>query len=173
VHPNDQQALKLEGKGFYGKTEAWFVMDATKEAKLIAGVKPGTDSAELKDSIREGSVIEKCQYHEVKAGETIFVEPGTLHALGPGLLIYEVQQSSDLTYRVYDWGRPQTETRKLHIDKSLAVVDAAKSPQALPVPQFEDGKEIVLCRSAYFTLSAVSAETKTCNFDTKVNPSIV
>lgn len=166
VHPNDSQAVALEGQGYYGKTEAWFVLDAAKDARLIAGVKPGTDASKLQAAIRDGSVIEACQYHAVSAGETIFVEPGTLHALGPGLLIYEVQQSSDLTYRVYDWGRPQTETRKLHIDKSLAVVDAAKSPQAVPVPAFLEGEEQVLCRSRYFTLACLGAEKVTSTFDT-------
>ncbi len=166
VHPNDEQAVALEGQGNYGKTEAWFVLDAAKDAKLIAGVKPGTDAARLQAGIRDGSVIEACQYHAVSAGQTIFVEPGTLHALGPGLLIYEVQQSSDLTYRVYDWGRPQTETRKLHIDKSLAVVDAAKSPQAVPEPAFVDGQERVLCHSRYFTLSHLSLEKTSLVFDT-------
>ncbi len=167
VHPNDQQAAELEGQGFYGKTEAWFVLDAAKEAKLIAGVKPGMDGAALKSAIRAGSVIDTVQYHAVQAGETIFVEPGTMHALGPGLLIYEVQQSSDITYRVYDWGRPQTETRKLHIEKSLAVVDAAKSPQARPAPAFVEGQEEELCRSRYFNLAYLSAEKKTFVLNTK------
>lgn len=169
VHPNDQQAVQLEGQGFFGKTEAWFVLDADTDAQLIAGVKPGTDFQTLQTSIRDGSVIDKCLYHSVKAGQTIFVEPGTMHALGPGLLIYEVQQSSDLTYRVYDWGRPQTETRRLHIEKSLAVVDAAKSPQARPVPAFMDGKEEELCRSQYFTLSLVEAEKNLLSFDTRMD----
>jgi mannose-6-phosphate isomerase len=169
VHPNDEQAVALEGQGYYGKTEAWFVLDAAKDATLIAGVKPGTDAGKLQTAIRDGSVIETCQYHAVSAGQTIFVEPGTMHALGPGLLIYEVQQSSDLTYRVYDWGRSQTETRKLHIDKSLAVVDAAKSPQAVPEPAFADGREDILCCSRYFTLSQLSAEKAIMFFDTAGN----
>lgn len=167
VHPNDRQAIELEGPGFYGKTEAWYILEADKGAQLIAGVQPGTDEAQLKEAIQNGTVIDRSQYHAVKAGETIFVEPGTMHALGPGLLIYEVQQSSDLTYRVYDWGRPQTETRRLHIDKSLAVVDAGKSPQAVPVPLFVDGGETRLCTSKYFTLSLLSAEKTTLKLDTK------
>jgi len=106
VHPDDQLAVELEGPNQFGKTEAWHVLDAEPDAKLVAGLKPNIASELLADSIRNGTITEHLQYKDIKPGETVFMPAGTLHALGPGLLIYEVQQTSDWTYRVYDWGRP-------------------------------------------------------------------
>jgi mannose-6-phosphate isomerase len=117
VHPNNELAAELEGPGQSGKTEAWHILAAEPEAKLIAGLQPNTPPEELAESIRKGTVIDHVQYVNVKPGDTVFVPAGTLHALGPGLLVYEVQQTSDWTYRVYDWGRPATEKRPLHIEK--------------------------------------------------------
>ena len=166
VHPNDEQAVALEGPGMFGKTEAWQVLEASPGAKLIAGMKPGVSAESLADSIRNGTILEMVQMLEVKAGETVFMSPGTIHALGPGLLIYEIQQTSDLTYRVYDWGRPQTETRKLHIDKALAVSrpDAAGSVQ--PAPVLADGETRVLSQCQYFNLELVFAREKTVSLNT-------
>jgi len=75
-----------------------------------------------------------------------------IHALGPGLLIYEIQQTSDITYRVYDWGRPQTETRKLHIDKALAVSNPDATASILSAPQMNDGEVKTLTQCQYFKL---------------------
>ncbi|MBI3161203.1 MAG: class I mannose-6-phosphate isomerase, partial [Chloroflexi bacterium] len=139
VHPNDEQAARLEGPGHFGKTEAWHVLDAQPDSKLIAGLKPNTDAEQLAESIRNGAVIDHVQYTAVSQGDTIFMPAGTLHALGPGLLVYEVQQASDLTYRVYDWGRPETETRKLHIEKSIAVARPGFAAPITPLPNCGDG----------------------------------
>jgi mannose-6-phosphate isomerase len=121
VHPNDEQALQLEGAGQFGKTEAWHVLNAAPGAELIAGVKPGTSAIQLENAILDGSILEVSQKHLVETGATIMMPAGTLHALGPGLLIYEVQQTSDLTYRVWDWDRPVSTSRALHLRKSVAV----------------------------------------------------
>ncbi len=123
VHPNDEQAIKLEGKGQFGKTEAWHVLDAVPGAELIAGVKPGTTPAELEAAIRDGSILSVSQKHVVETGATIMMPAGTLHALGPGFLIYEVQQTSDTTYRVWDWNRPASAGRALHLAQSVAVTN--------------------------------------------------
>ena len=144
VHPNDKQAIELEGPDQFGKTEAWHVLDSRPGAKLIAGLKPGTDSAELAEAIRKGTITEFVQYAAVSPGDTVFVPAGTLHALGPDLLIYEVQQTSDLTYRVYDWGRPQTETRRLHIEKSIRVTRPDLAAPVVPLPTHGDGTRVVL-----------------------------
>jgi mannose-6-phosphate isomerase len=167
VHPNDQQAVALEGPGMFGKTEAWLVLEAEPGAKLIAGMKPGVSADSLADSIRNGSILDHVQMTEVKAGETVFMSPGTIHALGPGMLIYEIQQTSDITYRVYDWGRPQTETRKLHIDKALAVSrpDAAATPQ--PAPVLADGETRVLTQCQYFNLELIVAKEKSVSLNTQ------
>ena len=129
VHPNDQQAIELEGPTFNGKTEGWFVLDAEPETQLIAGLKPGTGKDQLSESIRSGSVTSIVKYHNIEKDNYIYIPAGTIHALGPGATIYEIQQNSDITYRVYDWDRPSTAGRPLHIDKSIAVTDLTRDVQ--------------------------------------------
>ena len=167
VHPNDEQALRLEGPGQFGKTEAWHILEAQPGAQLIAGVKPGTSSSELADSIRKGTITEYSQYADISQGDTIFMPAGTLHALGPGLLIYEVQQTSDWTYRIYDWGRPQTETRRLHIEKSIQVTRPDFSTSVIPMPFAGDGSSEVLVQCEYFTLELLSASLNAIKLDTR------
>lgn len=167
VHPNDEEARKLEGLGQFGKTEAWHILDSEPDAKLIAGLKPGTTSAELADAIRNGTVTEISRYVSVSKGDTVFMPSGTLHSLGPGLLIYEVQQTSDLTYRVYDWGRPQTEKRRLHIEKSIQVTRTDFVAPVIPVPAFGDGTSEVLVQCEYFTLELLAASSRLIELDTQ------
>src|SRR3972149_1360115 len=152
VHPNDEQAVKLEGEGFFGKTEAWHVLESEPNTKLIIGIKPNITAEALADSIKNGTILASVQSVEVKEGDTLFMSPGTIHALGPGLLMYEIPQTSDLTYRVYDWGRPETETRKLHIDKALAVSNPNVTASVLHAPQVNDGDVKTLTQCEYFKL---------------------
>ena len=166
VHPNDEQAVELEGEGQFGKTEAWHILEAKPNATLIAGLKPDTSLETLANLIRDGSITEHVQYAEVKAGDTVFMPAGTLHALGPGLLVYEVQQTSNWTYRVYDWGRPQTKARPLHIEKSIQVTQADFETPIIPMPVCEDGFLRRLIQSEYFTLEILCAETNTIHLDT-------
>jgi mannose-6-phosphate isomerase len=167
VHPTDELAVKLEGPNQFGKTEAWHVLDAKPEAKLIAGLKPDVSKETLAESIRNGTIIDHVQYVPVTQGDTVFMPAGTMHALGPGLLIYEVQQTSDWTYRVYDWGRPQTETRKLHIEKSIQATRAEHAAPIIPPPAYEDGAKYRLIDCEYFVLEMLSAKDKTIELDTK------
>ena len=166
VHPDDEQAHRLEGPMFFGKTEAWHVLEAEPGARLIAGLKPGTSGEALAQAIRNGTIIDWVQYYTVTAGDSIFMRPGTIHALGPGLLIYEVQQTSDLTYRVWDWNRPQTGRRVLHIDKSLAVANPSATGDVRPgAPGPADGSQtLVAC--PYFTLTLIRAQAQPCPLDT-------
>jgi mannose-6-phosphate isomerase len=166
VHPNDQQAVQLEGSDNNGKTEAWFVLDAAPEAKIIAGLKPGTTADALSEAIHRGTILDLAQYIPVHAGDTIFMPAGTIHALGPGLLVYEVQQASDITYRVFDWNRPQTSTRKLHIEKSLAVANPAARSAAVPLPVLQDGHSHQLVQSEFFTLEMLSAKMQSLTLNT-------
>jgi mannose-6-phosphate isomerase len=167
VHPDDEQARRLEGPGFFGKTEAWHVLEAEAGAKLVAGLKPGTSADTLAQAIRNGTIIDWAQYLPVQAGDSIFMRPGTIHALGPGLLIYEVQQTSDLTYRVWDWNRPQTGRRVLHIEKSLAVANATATGNALPLPPIasDGGQTLIAC--PYFTLALFAARSGPLELDTR------
>jgi mannose-6-phosphate isomerase len=167
VHPNDEQAVKLEGEGFFGKTEAWHILENEPNAKLIAGMRPDITAETLAASIKSGTILDTVQSIEVKAGDTLFMSPGTIHALGPGLLIYEIQQTSDLTYRVYDWDRPQTETRKLHIDKALVVSNPNATASVLSAPQINDGEIKTLTQCQYFKLETISVEKKTAMLDTQ------
>ena len=167
VHPDDTQALQLAGPGFFGKTEAWHVLQASPIAKIIAGVRPGVTQPALEQAIWDGSIELLVQYLPLRSGDTVFMPPGTLHALGPGLLIYEVQQTSDLTYRVYDWGRPSSDKRPLHIQQSLVVARHDACAEHIPLPEVQEGQEQVLCRSAYFTLSLLAASAQALALDTR------
>jgi mannose-6-phosphate isomerase len=167
VHPNDEQAIELEGANQFGKTEAWHILDSESNAQLIAGIKPNTSSATVAESIRNGTIADYVQYADVKQGDTIFMPAGTLHALGPGLLVYEVQQTSDWTYRVFDWGRPATEKRPLHIEKSIRVTRADFTAPVKPMPETGDGTRHVLVQCDYFTLEMLSAESNMIELDTK------
>jgi len=166
VHPNDAQAIALEGPGRFGKTEAWHVLEASPGACLIAGVRPGTRPDDLARAIREGRVLEVVQRRSARAGDTIFTPAGTLHALGPGLLIYEVQQTSDITYRVWDWNRPASAGRALHIEQALAVTDPEATGQVYPLrPMLDaDAQRLVTC--PYFTLDLLTSKDDALALDT-------
>lgn len=167
VHPDDKLALELEGPGQFGKTEAWHILEAEPGAKLIAGFQPNTSAETVAEAIRNQTIIEHVRYAAVGQGDTVFMPAGTLHALGPGLLIYEVQQTSDWTYRVYDWGRPQTEKRPLHIEKSIRATRPDFTAPIVPMPAYGDGTSHTLVGCDYFTLDLLSASTRPIDLDTR------
>ncbi len=158
VHPNDRQAAQLAGPGHFGKTEAWHILEAAPDAAILCGLLPGTNHAMLADAIRNGTVVALARRLAVAAGDSIFIAAGTIHALGPGLLLYEVQQTSDITYRVYDWDRPQSAGRALHIEQSLAVSDPERGGEVIP-PSAVPQSSATLVSCPYFTLDALSATT--------------
>ena len=123
VHPNDEQARRLVGPDEFGKTEAWYFLEAEPGAEILAGVKQDVDGATLAAAIRDGRILDVAERVGIRSGEALLIPAGTLHALGPGLLLYEIQQASDTTYRAYDWGRPQSAGRKLHIEESVEVTE--------------------------------------------------
>ncbi len=166
VHPNDEQAVRMEGPGQFGKTEAWHVLEAEAGARLIAGVKPGTSAAALEQAIRNGSIEGYAQYHTVNAGDTIFMPAGLMHALGPGLLLYEVQQTSDLTYRVFDWNRPASAGRPLHIEQSVAVTNPTLTGKAVLLSPLAAHEQRSLVRCTYFDLSLLAAQSQPMRLDT-------
>lgn len=149
VHPNDAQAAELEGDP-RGKTEAWIVLDAEPGAKIVIGVEPGTTREAMAEAIRGNTLEDLLVYQDVRAGDVFDVAANTIHALGPGLLIYEIQQSSDVTYRLYDWGRLglDGQPRPLHIDKGMQVAETRFVPAVSHVDLAADGVDLV--RSAYF-----------------------
>jgi mannose-6-phosphate isomerase len=161
VHPNDADARALEGDGQWGKAEAWHILSAEPDARVVCGVWPGTDREQLAGAIQcvQGSGIQDLlAFSTVASGDTIDVPPGQLHALGPGLLLYEVQQTSDITYRVYDWDRPPQEGRALHVEQSLAVVDPELMATPKPSPADQDGSPALLLENDLFHLTALRLE---------------
>lgn len=122
VHPNDEQAKALEGDP-RGKTEAWIILVTEPNAKLVIGIESGTSSEAMADAIRKGSLEDLLVYATVQAGDVLYMPANTVHAIGPGILLYEVQQSSDVTYRLYDWNRTGLDgkPRQLHIEKGVQV----------------------------------------------------
>ena len=150
VHPNDEQAWQLEGSEFMGKTEAWHILNAQSDAQLIAGIKPKTSTQALHAAIGNERILDLVEYHNVQTNDTIFMPAGTIHALGPGLLVYEVQQTSDLTYRVFDWDRPQTNGRVLHIEKSIAVTNP-QSQGKISRKQDSGGMAMSSCEVSLFS----------------------
>lgn len=158
VHPNDEQAQRLEGPGQFGKTEAWHILNAQTDASLLFGLKPGTTPQEMDDAVRSGKVLDLVMRHRVQNGDTIFIRPGMIHALGPGLLIYEVQQTSNITYRVWDWDRPASAGRALHIEQSLEVLDPHAEAHVLPKPILTGSDRRVLVNCPYFTLEMLKVQ---------------
>lgn len=158
VHPNDAQARRLEGPDQFGKTEAWHILDAAPDAEILCGLRDGTTAATLAQAVRGGTLLDHMQRLSVRAGDTVFIRAGTIHALGPGLMLYEIQQTSNLTYRVFDWNRPASEGRALHIEESLAVTDLKAVAPVTPPPIFIDGQATTLIDCDYFTLDLLTAE---------------
>ena len=155
VHPNDDQARQLEGPQFVGKTEAWHIINAQSRAQLIGGIKPKINIETLHSAVGNERILDLVNYHNVQTNDTIFMPAGTIHALGPGLLVYEVQQTSDLTYRVFDWNRPQSDGRVLHIEKSIAAINPQSQGQIIRQRNFS-GTTTSLVRCPYFNLEILS-----------------
>jgi mannose-6-phosphate isomerase len=167
VHPNDEQAERMVGPGEMGKSEAWHFIEAEPGATIYAGIKQGTSEEELEAAIREGRVLEVAEQLEVKAGETVYIPAGTLHALGPGLLLYEVQQSSDTTYRVYDWDRPASAGRKLHVEESVAVTDPRKGAIVEPAPHLSGTAAARALACPHFELEVIGLGLEALEGDTR------
>lgn len=126
VHPDDEYALRVEGE--YGKTEAWYIMDCDENSELIYGFKKDITKDEFKKAIEENTLSEYVNRVKVKKGDVFFIQAGTLHAICKGILLAEVQQNSNTTYRVYDYGRLQNgKPRELHVEKALDVTCLKKS----------------------------------------------
>lgn len=127
VHPDDKYAMAHEGDS--GKTEMWYIIEAEEGAGIVYGFREKLTSGQFRQAIDENSLMDKVKRVPVKAGDVFFIKPGTLHAIGKGIVLVEIQQSSNVTYRVYDYGRPGADgkPRELHIDKAVEVTDTTPS----------------------------------------------
>lgn len=117
VHPDDVYARAHENDN--GKTECWYILEAKPGARLIAGIHPGLDRDKMEDVIAKNKLEDVFEYIDVKPGDMVYIPAGTLHAITGGLKLFEIQESSDSTYRIYDWGRD----RETNIEKALDVID--------------------------------------------------
>ncbi len=158
VHPDDDYAQKHESAaGGVGKTEAWYIVAADSGASVYVGVRPDVTRESFRRAIAEGTVEDCLAKIQVEKGTTVFVPAGTVHTIGPGMVICEIQESSDLTYRVYDYGRRNADgsERALHVEKALEVINFGVQRSAIkqPPPSLPAGDatgHIIACR--YFAL---------------------
>ena len=156
VHPSDEYALANENS--FGKTEMWYIVEAEEGAGIYLGFNRDVTIEEYETAIKEKRLTELLNFYEVKAGECYFIPSGTIHAIGKGCLICEIQQNSNLTYRVYDYGRKDKNgnTRELHIDKALKVTNLHRFE---PIT-FED----CLGKCEYFTVQKYEIDSELNSF---------
>ena len=163
VHPNDEQAARL-GLGKFGKTEAWVVLDRDPAtSRLYAGFAEGVTAADFRTALAAGTTPRTLHGFTPAAGDCVFLEAGTVHAIGADLFLFEVQQTSDITYRLYDWDRVDAKTnrpRELHVEAGLACADFGRGPcrPVAPAVSVRDGvrrEKLVAC--GHFTLERFTA----------------
>lgn len=168
VHPDNDYAMRVEGE--YGKTEMWYIVDCEPGATLIYGFKHAISKEEFEQRIADNTLLEVCNQVPVHKGDVFFIASGTLHAIGKGIIICEIQQNSNTTYRVYDYGRvgKDGKPRELHVQKALDVTKL-EPPKAHPTPAcdidiFAGAKARLLASCEYFTTYHITVDGKTSLF---------
>lgn len=167
VHPDDNYAMEHEN-GQHGKTEMWYVLDAEPDTRLVYGLLHDMNRDVLRKSIAKGTVGRYLQKVSVKKNDVFFIEAGTIHAIGAGALIAEIQENSNLTYRLYDYDRVDKNgnKRELHVDKALEAADlrgSAGPVQPLRVLKYRQGcASELLCRCRYFEVYHMLVNTERC-----------
>lgn len=165
VHPDDEFA-RVHENGQLGKTEMWYVLDASKDAELIYGFRRNTKEETVRRAITDGTMMKYLQRIPVRKDDLFFIEPGTVHAIGSGVLIAEIQENSNLTYRLYDYDRVDKngQKRALHIDKAMAVTSfksSAEPRQPMRVLKYRQGvASELLCRCRYFEVYRMIVNTE-------------
>ena len=165
VHPDDAYAMEHEN-GQNGKNEFWYVLDAAKDAHLVYGLKRDCTEAEIRQAIADGTLTRYLQQVLIQKDDLFFIEAGTIHAIGAGALIAEIQENSNLTYRLYDYDRVDKEGKKreLHVDKALQVANlksSAEPRQPLRVLKYKQGAALeFLTRCKYFEVYRVLLNTE-------------
>ena len=146
VHPDDEYSRKYENDN--GKTECWYILEAKEDASLICGIKPNMTKESFAKVIENGEIENYLEKVSVKPGDMIYIPHGTVHAIEGGLKLIEVQQSSDVTYRMYDWGRD----REMHIEKSLDVIDYEGKNKGGKIENFTK------LETPYFTVEKIAVD---------------
>ncbi len=165
VHPNDEYA-KIYEHGQLGKTEMWYVLHADRGARLVYGFRKNMSRGLLKDALKKGIIESYLQYIPVQKNDVFFIEAGTVHAIGEGIVIAEVQENSNLTYRLYDYNRRDNygKMREVHIEKALDVVklnSSVEPRQPMRVMRYRNGfASELLCRCRYFQVERLLLNTE-------------
>lgn len=149
LHPDD--VLAKERHDSFGKTEMWYIMQAEKEARIILGFNEKMDKASYLENLSENKLTETLHSEAVKAGDSFFIAPGTVHAIGAGVVLAEIQQTSDITYRIYDWGRPGIDgkMRDLHTEEAMAAINFEEPNAKLEYVKTQN-EVVELCKSPFF-----------------------
>lgn len=165
VHPSDANADLLP-PGETAKTEAWVVLEAGSESRIYAGLKPGTNEADLRRALANGGVEDRLASFTPKPGDAVFLPAGTVHALGGDVVVFEIQQNSDVTFRLFDWGHVDAKTgqpRALQVEQALACIDFAEGPAGPVTPVVEaktPAERERLFHCEHFWLSRLSGESR-------------
>lgn len=162
VHPDNEYAQRVEGE--YGKTEMWYVVDCDEGAELLYGFKKEISKDEFAERIADNTLLDVVNSVPVHKGDVFFIEAGTLHGIGKGILIAEIQQNSNTTYRIYDYGRvgKDGKPRELHVDKAkdVTTLAPAKKYPETPVEKYDGYTSKQLSSCDYFTTYAVDVDSK-------------
>lgn len=150
VHPNDQLAKARHNS--FGKTEMWYVMQADENARLIVGFKNSSNQKEYISHLQQGTLLDLLEAYPVQTGDVFYLETGTIHAIGAGVLLAEIQQTSDITYRLYDWGRVDAngEARELHTDLALEAINYNTTKSKITYDNIVENKSVTVVDSVYF-----------------------
>ena len=164
VHPDDDYAKRVEGA--LGKTEMWYVLAARRDSELVYGFREDMDEQRVRAALSDGSIEKHLNHVPVHRDDVFFIEPGTVHAVGEGCLIAEIQESSNITYRLYDYNRTDKYGRRrpLHVDRALEVAKLSSSSaprQPMRVLKYENGTASeLLCRCRYFQVERLLLNTE-------------
>ncbi len=158
VHPDDKYANENEN-GNKGKTEMWYIMECKQGAKIICGMKEGTKQEQIPFILKSNKIEEYLNFIPVEKGDCIYIPSGTIHAILGNTLICEIQQNSDLTYRVYDWGRvgKDGKPRQLHIEKATNVVNTENRPNIIKTASWEEGIKNIIT-SKFFKVDKITVK---------------
>lgn len=156
LHPNDELAKKRHNS--FGKTEMWYVMDANPGAELIVGFNKDVEKEEYIKSLKENTLLDLLNYEEVKEGDTFFINTGKIHAIGAGVLLAEIQQTSDVTYRVFDFNRKDKNgnLRELHTDQALDAIDYTKKEDFKVSYDRQENKVNEMVHCPYFSTNVLN-----------------
>lgn len=177
VHPNDAYAQKVERQPF-GKTECWYIFDAVPGSELVLGWSHDTTRTEYERRVHDGTLGEILRRIPVKAGDAFFLPAGSLHAIGAGITLFEAQQASDLTYRIFDWNRVGNDgkPRPLHVKKAADVLDYERGTRAAVEPltySYAGLQRTVLIADSRFTVERVVATSEPSSLPTENRPLIL